>query len=76
LLKETRNYLDTSKVEISQYDAKSIWSGIVKFIYFTNFKRPLVKDMSKKNTSSLSRNHEIELNEESGLISVGLILLI
>eukprot|EP01080_Neovahlkampfia_damariscottae_P004646 gene4646-8219_t len=60
LIKETSKYLGNSKIEFSQKDAKSIWTGI----------RPLVKDLSKKNTQSLSRNHEIEINQNSGLISV------
>lgn len=57
ILKEVRNYL-APEIELRRSDVLAAWSGI----------RPLVKDPSKPNTESLTRNHVVHTSE-SGLVT-------
>lgn len=58
ILKEVRHYL-APEIEVRRSDVLAAWSGI----------RPLVRDPSKPNTESLSRNHIVHVSE-SGLVTV------
>jgi len=57
ILKEVRNYL-APEIDLRRSDVLAAWSGI----------RPLVRDPSKPNTESLSRNHIVHTSE-SGLVT-------
>lgn len=57
ILKEVRNYL-APEIDLRRSDVLAAWSGI----------RPLVKDPSKPNTESLTRNHVVHTSE-SGLVT-------
>lgn len=57
ILKEVRNYL-APEIELRRSDVLAAWSGI----------RPLVRDPSKPNTESLTRNHIVHTSE-SGLVT-------
>lgn len=57
ILKEVRNYL-APEIDLRRSDVLAAWSGI----------RPLVRDPSKPNTESLTRNHIVHTSE-SGLVT-------
>lgn len=57
ILKEVRNYL-APEIELRRSDVLAAWTGI----------RPLVRDPSKPNSESLTRNH-IVYTSESGLVT-------
>lgn len=57
ILKEVRNYL-APEIELRRSDVLAAWSGV----------RPLVRDPSKPNTESLTRNHVVHTSE-SGLVT-------
>lgn len=57
ILKEVRNYL-APEIELRRSDVLAAWSGI----------RPLVRDPSKPNTESLTRNHIVHTSD-SGLVT-------
>lgn len=57
ILKEVRNYL-APEIDLRRSDVLAAWTGI----------RPLVKDPSKPNTESLTRNHIVHTSK-SGLVT-------
>lgn len=57
ILKEVRNYL-APEIDLKRSDVLAAWSGI----------RPLVRDPSKPNTESLTRNHIVHTSP-SGLVT-------
>lgn len=59
ILNEIRRYL-SKDVSIRRGDVMSAWSGL----------RPLVRDINKKDTKSLARNHIIEVDSTSNLITI------
>lgn len=59
ILNEIRRYL-SKDVSIRRGDVMSAWSGL----------RPLVRDINKKDTKSLARNHIIEVDHTSNLITI------
>ena len=59
IVKESVKYLDLSP-EVVKRDITAAWSGI----------RPLVRDPTSTDTSKLSRDHVVEVNEKSGLITI------
>lgn len=59
ILNEIRRYL-SKDVSIRRGDVMSAWSGL----------RPLVRDPNKKDTKSLARNHVIEVDPISNLVTI------
>jgi glycerol-3-phosphate dehydrogenase len=59
IVNESVKYLDVSPEEVKR-DITAAWSGI----------RPLVRDPTSSDTSKLSRDHVVEVDEKSGLITI------
>ncbi len=59
IVNESVKYLDISPGDVKR-DITAAWSGI----------RPLVRDPSSSDTSKLSRDHVVEVDEKSGLITI------
>lgn len=59
ILTEASKYL-SKELKMRRQDVLSAWTGI----------RPLASDPNVANTSSLSRDHIISLNKETGIIFV------
>ena len=59
IVNESARYLDISPEDVKR-DITAAWSGI----------RPLVRDPESKDTSKLSRDHVVEVDEKSGLITI------
>jgi glycerol-3-phosphate dehydrogenase len=59
IVNESVKYLDVSADDVKR-DITAAWSGI----------RPLVRDPTSADTSKLSRDHVVEVDEKSGLITI------
>ena len=59
IVKESANYLQVDPEDLKR-DITAAWCGI----------RPLVRDPESKDTSKLSRDHVVEVDEHSGLITI------
>lgn len=59
IVAESAKYLDISEAQVKR-DISAAWCGI----------RPLVRDPTSTDTSKLSRDHVVEVDETSGLITI------
>lgn len=59
IVNESVRYLDVSPEDVKR-DITAAWSGI----------RPLVRDPTSSDTSKLSRDHVVEVDEKSGMVSI------
>ena len=59
IVAESVKYLDLNPEDVKR-DITAAWSGI----------RPLVRDLTKADTSKLSRDHVVEVDEKSGLVTI------
>jgi glycerol-3-phosphate dehydrogenase len=59
IVKESVNYLRLDAEDVRR-DITAAWSGI----------RPLVRDLTKTDTSKLSRDHVVEVDDQSGLVTI------
>ena len=59
IVAESAKYLDISEAQVKR-DISAAWCGI----------RPLVRDPTSTDTSKLSRDHVVEVDDQSGLITI------